>query len=113
MRDADALRWANARLRLQNFGFFSHFSVLRHLVGRLAAWEVSAADSLWQDCVEWLPAYAEACLRHLPQNMWEPDEIAVNAYTSICRMIKSHSIQLREQLWPFLATITVGKLIRR
>lgn len=86
---------------------------------RLAAGDISAAETLWQHFFARLHAYAEKRLRVLPPGLGEADDVAMSVFKSICRMIQRRtlpSVRDPEHLWPFLAVIAarkVARLVRR
>jgi hypothetical protein len=84
-------------------------------LGRLAAGEVSAAETLWQHFCTRLSRYAEVCLRKASPNLVEADDVTLSVFKSLCRMTgerKIPSVRDPEQLWPLLAVIAARKVQR-
>lgn len=82
---------------------------------RLAAGDMSAAESLWRQFFTRLQNYAAVCLRDGAARTAAPDDIVLSVFRSLCRMIDRQAIPSLsdpEQLWPLLAVIAARKVKR-
>lgn len=83
---------------------------------RLAAGDMSAAESLWRHFFTRLQAYAAKRLRQLPPGSADADDIAASVFKGLCRMVDRDSVPAvtdAEHLWPLLATIAARKVAKQ